>query len=230
MLSFCVLVVIGMLVFILPRFEKIYAGKGVVLPLPTRILLGLSNALVSYWYLFVVGLGALGVGLYYFFRTPRGRAILDRIKITMPLMGGMYRKSYLARCLRAMATMVSAGVSVLDVLAITAQVAGNSLYAAIWQELASGVKEGSSLSDQLLRHRLVPRTVTQMISAGERTGRLASVMDRVAGFCEDDLRIAVKTATNMIEPIMIIVMGLVIGMITMALLLPVFSLSRVVAR
>jgi type IV pilus assembly protein PilC len=230
MLSFCVLVVTGMLVFVLPRFEKIYAGKGVTLPLPTRLLLGISSTLSSYWYVLLPGLAGLGVGAYYFLRSPKGQIFLDHVRIRFPILGPMYRKACLARCLRAMATMITAGVSVLDMLAITAQVAGNSLYADIWAKLAQGVERGSSLSDQLLQHRLVPRTITQMISAGEKTGRLAMVMDRVAGFCESDLRQAVRTVTNMIEPIMIIVMGLVIGAIALALLLPVFSISRVVAR
>jgi type IV pilus assembly protein PilC len=125
--------------------------------------------------------------------------------------------------------MTSAGVSVLDMLAITAQIADNSLYAGLWKRMADGVEQGSSLSDQMFQERLVPRTITQMISAGERTGRLAVVMDRVAGFCESDLRIAVKTVTTMIEPGMIVVMGMVIGAIALALLLPIFSISRVVA-
>jgi type IV pilus assembly protein PilC len=230
MLSFCVLVVTGMLVFVLPRFEKIYAGKGVILPAPTRMLLAVSTALTSFWYLFVLGIAGLLVGGYFFLRSPTGRTAMDSLRIRVPILGGMYRKACLARCLRAMATMVAAGVSVLDLLAITAQVAGNSLYAAIWNRLAEGVRQGSSLSEGLMQHRLIPRTITQMISAGEKTGRLAIVMDRVAGFCESDLRVAIKTVTTMIEPIMIIVMGLVIGSIAMALLLPVFSISKVVAH
>ena len=230
MLSFCVLVVTGMLVFVLPRFEKIYAGKGVILPAPTRVLLALSGALTHYWYLFLVGLAGLVVGLYYFLRSPTGQMTLDRVRIHVPILGGMYRKACLARCLRAMATMVSAGVTVLDMLAITARVAGNRLYAAVWTDLAAGVEQGASLSEQLFQQRLVPRTITQMIAAGEKAGRLATVLDRVAGFCESDLRVAVKTVTSMIEPVMIIVMGLVIGAITMALLLPVFSISKVVAH
>jgi type IV pilus assembly protein PilC len=230
MLGFCVLVVTGMMVFILPRFEKIYAGKGVVLPLPTRMLIGISGALVSYWYLFLLGIAGLATGAWLFFRTPAGQALLDNLRLRMPVLGGMYRKACLARCLRAMATMTSAGVAVLDMLAITVLVAGNSLYAELWNRLAKGVEQGSSLTDLLAQEPLVPRTVTQMVSAGEKTGRLAMVMDRVAGFCESDLRVAIKTVTNMIEPGMIVVMGIVIGAIALALLLPVFSLSRVVAH
>jgi type IV pilus assembly protein PilC len=156
--------------------------------------------------------------------------MLDRIRINAPLLGGMYRKAYLSRSLRTMAAMVNAGVSMLDGLAITAEVAGNHFYAKIWTDVADRVREGSTLSEQLMKSTLIPRTVTQMVSAGERTGKLATVMNRAATFCEDDLRVAVKTLTQMIEPIMIIIMGAIIGGIAMALLLPIFTISKVMAH
>jgi len=230
MLSFCVLVVVGLLVFILPRFEKIYSGKGAMLPLPTRILLGLSHGLVDYWPFIVGGLVATAVGCYMYFRQPAGRALLDKARINAPLFGKMYRKAYLARSLRTMATMVTTGVGILEGLDITAQVAGNSEYARVWNGLAEKVKEGGTLSDNLFQCSLVPPTIAQMVDAGERTGKLGMVMNRVAAFCEDDLKVAVKAMTSMIEPIMIIVMGLLVGGIAMALLLPVFSLSKVVSH
>ncbi len=230
MLSFCVLVVVGLLVFVLPRFEKIYGAKGGVLPLPTRVLLGFSHSIVDYWYLFVAAIAGIVTGLYFYLRTEDGRAALDRVRVSIPVVGGMYRKGYLARSLRTMATMVSTGVTMLEGLEITAQVAGNRQYADIWKGLAEKVKQGSTISEHLYACPLIPRTITQMIEAGERTGRLGQVMNRIAEFCEDDLKIAVKNMTNLIEPIMIIVMGLLVGGIAMALLLPVFSLSKVVAH
>ncbi len=230
MLSFCMLVVVGLLVFVLPRFEKIYAGKGAALPLPTRILLGLSAGILSYWPFILGGLTALCVGGYLYFRTPGGKKFLDWVRINMPIIGSMYRKACLARSLRTMATMISTGVSILEGLAITAQVAGNYFYSNIWLGLSQRVQEGSTLSEQLFQCPLVPRSLSQMIAAGERTGRLATVMERVAGFCEDDLKVAVKTVTQMIEPVMIIMMGLIIGGIAMALLLPVFSVSKMMAK
>ena len=142
----------------------------------------------------------------------------------------MARKACLARSLRTMSTMVTSGVSMLEGLSITARVSGNVHYERIWNSLAEKIQGGSSLAEPLLECRLIPRTVTQMISAGERTGKLGDVMNRVARFCEDDLKVAIKTATNMIEPVMIIVMGLIIGGIAMALLLPVFSMSKVMVR
>jgi len=230
MLTFCILVVVGLLVFVMPRFEKIYAGKNAVLPMPTRVLLGISHNMVDHWAIIVGVLGASVAGAYMYFRTPEGKLLLDRVRINIPVIGPMYRKAYLARSLRTMATMVTTGVSMLEGLEITSRVTGNKQYAAVWQGLAEQVKEGSTLAEHLYTCDLVPRTIVQMIDAGEKTGKLGMVMDRVAKFCEDDLKTAIKTLTNMIEPVMIIVMGVVIGGIAMALLLPVFSMSKVVAR
>lgn len=230
MLSFSVLVVMGLLIFVLPRFEKIYEGKGAMLPLPTRVLLTLSSVIIGYWPFILGGLVMLVVGGYMYFRSPSGCILLDKVRISMPVIGGVYRKAYLARSLRAMATMVSTGVSVLDGLAITAQVAGNRFYGAVWESMARGVEQGAPLSEGLFQSDLIPPAIAQMVSAGERTGRLGMVMNRVAGFCEDDLKVSVRTLTSLIEPAMIIVMGLMIGGIAMALLLPVFRISKVLSQ
>ena len=229
MLGFCVIVVVAMLVFILPRFEKIYAGKSVALPLPTRMLLAMSHGITDHWPFVILGLAAVITAAYMYFRTPEGRAFLSRLRIRIPVIGGMYRKVYLARSLRTMGSMIAAGVDVLDGLEITAQAVGNESYARVWRDLAEHVSEGATFAEHLYTSKIIPRTVAQMVDAGERTGKLGAVMNRVAEFCEDDLKIAVKTLTSMIEPTMIIIMGVIIGGIAMALLLPVFSLSKVVA-
>ncbi len=206
MLGFCVAVVVAMLVFILPRFEKIYAGKSAVLPLPTRFLLALSNGLVNYWMYIIVALAAVAAGCYWYFRKPDGKITLDRIRINMPILGSMFRRSALARSLRTLSTMISAGVSMLDALTITAEVSGNIFFSRIWTSLGERIKEGASLSDEMLKRPLIPRSVTQMVAAGEQTGRLGPVMDRLAGFCEQDLETSIKTVTSFIEPVMIVVM------------------------
>ncbi len=230
MLSFCAIVVTALLVFVLPKFEKIYSAKGSALPKPTAILLGVSNGLRDHWMIVVGVLIASVVGIVMFVRTESGRLFMDSARLKIPLLGSMYRKAYLARSLRTMATMITTGVTMLDGLQITADVAGNSVYSNIWKGLAERIKEGSSMSEELAKCRIVPPSVTQMISAGERSGRLGQVMNRISQFCEDDLKIAVKTITTMIEPLMIIIMGLLIGGIAIALLLPVFSISKVVAK
>jgi type IV pilus assembly protein PilC len=230
MLVFCVLVVVGLLTFIMPRFEKIYAGKGAMLPLPTRILMGMSNAMVTYWPFILIGLVGAGVGAWYYFRTPEGRILLDRARIRVPILGAMYRKACIARSFRTMATMVATGVDMLEGIHITAQVSGNHFYSKIWADLGDRVRKGGTISEELAACPLMPRTIAQMVSAGEKTGKLSHVMNRVAQFCEDELRVTIKTITSLIEPTMIIIMGFVVGGIALALLLPVFSISKVVAN
>jgi type IV pilus assembly protein PilC len=227
MLSFCVIVVVALLVFVLPKFEKIYSSKGAALPLPTQMLLALSNGIRDHYIIILTVIIVSGTGLFLFLRTAGGKIFMDTVRIRLPIIGSMFRKAYIARSMRTMGTMVSTGVSMLDGLNITAEVAGNYHFQKIWLDLAEKVKEGSGLSEELLKCTLMPRSVSQMISAGERTGKLSQVMNRLADFCEEDLKTAVKSLTTLIEPAMIIFMGMLIGGIAMALLLPVFSISKV---
>jgi len=230
MLSFCVVIIICLLVFILPKFEKIYAGKKAVLPAPTRVLLGISHGLTDYWPYIIGGL-ALGItGLVMFLRTPNGRASLDTFRIRMPILGSMYRKACLAKSLRCLSTMVTTGVAMLEGLEITANVSGNRHFHAVWSHVALGVKEGSNIADELMDSALIPPNICQMIRAGEKSGKLGMVIDRVAKFCEEDLKVAVKAVTDMIEPAMIIIMGIIVGGIAMAPLLPVFKMSKIAGR
>jgi len=230
MLAFCSMVVIALLIFVLPRFQTVYQSRGAILPGPTQFLLNVSDGLCTHWPTLLGGAIVLGVSGGMMLRTPRGRTFMDGLKIRMPLVGPMYRKACISRSLRTMATMVTTGVSVLDGLKITASVSGNVHYEKIWLNLSERIKEGAGMADELFRCPLVPRTVSQMIAAGERTGRLGDVMNRLADFCDDDLKVAVRTLTTMIEPAMIVIMGLLIGGIALALLLPVFSISKVMAH
>jgi len=230
MLGFCVVIIVCLLVFVLPKFEKIYAGKKAVLPAPTRFLLAISHGVTDYWH-FILGGLVLGIGgLVMYLRTPAGQQALDTFRIRMPVMGSMFRKACLARSLRCLSTMVSTGVSMIEGLDITSRVSGNRHFKAVWDNVSDGVREGANLSDGLMDSPLMPGNVCQMISAGEKSGKLDMVMDRVARFCEDDLKVAVKAITDMIEPVMIIIMGLIVGGIAMALLLPVFKMSKIAAH
>ena len=230
MLAFCILVVIGLLVFILPRFERIYEGKGAVLPLPTRMLLGISGALIGHWAIVLLIVAAAGAGLFLLLRSRSGQILLDKLRISLPVLGPMARKASLARSLRTMSTLVTTGVTMLEGLTLTSEVAGNYYYRQMWRGVADRAREGGTLSQELMNYPLVPNMVAQMIAAGERTGKLGLVMNRVATFCEDDMKVAIKAVTSMIEPLMIAIMGVVVGGIAMALLLPVFSVSKLVAR
>jgi type IV pilus assembly protein PilC len=229
MLSFCFLVVGCLLVFVLPQFQGIYEGKGAVLPAPTKFLLALSDTLINQWPLVLGGGVALVAGLVMYCRTAGGRRMVDFLRISLPVIGPMYRKSYLSRSLRTLATMTATGVGVLDSLEITAQVAGNSYYEEVWRGVSERAEEGKTLADGLRGNPLIPAGIAQMVSSGEKTGKLDSVLERVADFCDDELKQAIKTMTSFIEPVMIIVIGGLIGAIAIALLLPIFSVSKVMS-
>jgi type IV pilus assembly protein PilC len=230
MLGFCVLVVVAMLVFILPRFEKIYQGKSATLPLPTRILLGASGFIIHYWPVIIVTLVAGAIVARLLLRRPGGRLFMDQVRLNVPVLGPMFRKACLARSLRTLATMIATGVSVLEALDITADVAGNEYFRRVWVALKEGIQQGAALAEEMRKFPLLPKNVSQMVSAGEKSGKLGIVLDRVATFCEEDLDTSVRTVTSFIEPAMIIIMGFIVGGIAMSLLLPVFSLSKIVAH
>jgi type IV pilus assembly protein PilC len=229
LLGFSVTIVMAMMLFVLPRFEKIYEGKDAVLPLPTRIMLGASNFLIGNWVVLGIAAVAAVAGLIFWKKSPGGRATLDRLKIRAPLFGPLYTKLYVSRSLRTLGTMLSSGVEMLEALEITAGVVGNEVYARMWRDVATHLSQGETLTDQLFAQAVLPRSIAQMIASGEKSGRLSEVMERVSDFCEGDLKIGVKSMTTMIEPLMIITMGLIVGAIAIALLLPIFKISNVVA-
>ncbi len=150
-------------------------------------------------------------------------------KINMPIIGAMYRKGYITTTMRTMGTLIDSGVSMLETIAITRSVVDNYYYEQLFDKVDEQLRKGNLLSDSIKGSDLYPHTVVQMILAGERGGQMGPVMKRLADFCEQDLNNAVKTATQFIEPLLVIFMGVFIGGVVMALLLPIFSLSRVIS-
>ncbi len=226
--SMAVLVTIFLLTFVLPRFAGVFKGKEEVLPWPTKFLMGLSDWMVNYWWVVIVVLvGAVG-GFWIFVRTDVGRFWWDKTKLAMPLLKRMFRALYISRSLHTMAELLNAGVPMLDTLAITGDISGNLLFKKMWRNVYAAVKQGKKLQSQLTRSVLLPRSVVQMISAGEESGRLGEVLEEVSAYYSKALRDAIKAVTSMIEPIMIILMGSVVGFIAMAIILPIFKMSALV--
>ncbi|MFW6154788.1 MAG: type II secretion system F family protein [Planctomycetota bacterium] len=229
-LIFSVCILTAMLIFVLPRFEKIYAAKKAALPAATRVLLGASDALLAYWPWILGGLVVAVVGGWRFFKTERGGYAVDRMRLRLPLVGDLYQKVYISRSFRTLATMLSSGVELLDAIGIAAAVVGNRLHREMWLGIAEGLREGRTLADEVSAAPLIPRSMAQMISSGDRSGRVSDVLNRIADFCDNDVRVGVKALTSLIEPAMIVLMGLIVGGIAMALLLPVFSINKVVGQ
>lgn len=229
MLAMVLTVTIGLLVWVLPRFATIFESKGAALPLPTRILMFVSDSLMVHWYLWVGGIFAMALGMVLGMRTYRGRRVIDRVKLSTPIFGELFSKLYVTRATRTMGTMISAGVPVLDMIAIVKDVTRNALYEDLWSNVDDRLRQGSQLSDALFDSPLIPRSVAQMIYAGEKSGRLGRTMEKIADFTEEEFDEQIKTTTNLIEPTMVAIMGGIVGFVAIALLLPIFSVSSVVA-
>ncbi len=226
MLVLAIGVTIFLLTYILPKFIPLFASRGVELPKMTRFVMGVSDVLLRYWYCWVAGTGLAIAGFYWGRRTPAGRQLLDWLKIQMPILGPMFRKVAISRSLRTLGTMLGCGVPMLDSLRLSAEVAGNYHYEKLWHQVLEQVTGGKRICEVLTTTPLFPRVLVQMIAAGEETGQLDTVLQRVSTYYDQEVDMAIKTATSMIEPLMISLMGIVVGGIGMALLLPIFSLSR----
>ncbi|MBN2581681.1 MAG: type II secretion system F family protein [Planctomycetes bacterium] len=225
-----VVVVIVLMAFVLPRFTKIYANKGAVLPTPTRVLMAVSDFCVAYWIPLIITAVVLGAGAVAFFMQPVGRRFLDTVKIRLPAIKEVCLKLYIARSFRALGTMVTAGVPVIEALEIARQTATNVHFQEVFDHAVAKVSEGETLSDQFFCTNLIPITTSQMVFAGEKSGRLGEVLLKVCGFCDRDLKDAVKKMTTLLEPAMIAFMGIFVGGVAIALLLPMFNISKVLAK
>lgn len=226
--TLAVAVTIFLLSFVLPRFAAVFKGKEALMPLPTRMLMAMSGFMVHWWWAVSIGLVLVITGVLLLTRTRRGGWWFDQIKLTVPLFKRMFKALYISRSLQTMGELVNAGVPMLDTLAITGQVAGNRIYRRMWQNVYVSVKQGKKISQPLFRTPLLPRAVVQMISAGEESGKLGEVLNEISGFYYKQLRDTIKMVTSMIEPIMIIIMGSVVGFIAMSIILPIFKLSTLV--
>ena len=219
---------IFLLTFVLPRFMVIFKGKEAALPAPTKLLLALSNFMVNYWYVLLAAVIVLVWGLFLVLRTDWGQLWFDKAKLTVPLFKKMFRALYISRSMHTMGQLINAGVPMLDTIAITAEISGNSLYKRMWRAVYTSVKQGKKISMPLNKSPLLPRSVVQMISAGEESGKLGEVLDEVSEFYSRELKAVIKSVTAMIEPLMIVLMGSIVGFIAMSIILPIFKLSSLV--
>jgi len=223
-------VTIFLLTFVLPRFAGIFEGKEDVMPWPTKFLMGLSAWMVVYWWLVVIAVAGLVFGFVLFIKTDVGRFWWDTLKLKMPIFQRMFRALYISRSLHTMGELLNAGVPMLDTIAITGDIAGNVRFRRMWRSVYAAVKQGKKINSQLVRSQLLPKSVVQMIGAGEESGRLGDVLHEISEYYAKVLRDAVKAVTGMIEPLMIVVMGGIVGFIAMAIILPIFKMSSVVSN
>ena len=219
---------IFLLTFVLPRFMTIFAGKEDILPTPTKLLIATSVFMRGYWYVLLGGAAGAAWGFYFAVRTEKGKLYWDTLKLKMPLFKTMFRALYITRGLHTMGELVNAGVPMLDTLHITGEVSGNVLYHSMWNKVHTAVKQGEKIADPLRQQGMLPSNVVQMISAGEESGNLGEVMRDIAEYYAKELRNTIKTVTSMMEPMMIVLMGVLVGFIAMSIILPIFKMSSLV--
>lgn len=225
----------SLMFFVLPRFTKIYESKGAALPKLTQVLVNFSGffgdtKVVAATMTILI---FAGVGFHYWKQTIAGQKVLDWMKVKTPIFGTMFVDSVLTRSMRIMATMVNTGVSLLDALDVMQLSCENYYFRRLWQATDQKIRDGYQLSESIMAapySNLVAPGIIQMLKAGEKSGKLGHVCDKVSLFYEKKLQASIRTATSMIEPVMIIIMGGVIGTIAIALLMPVFRISSVMSR
>ena len=223
-------VTVFLLTFVLPRFAGVFEGKEEALPGPTKFLMTVSGFMVESWWLILIVVAAAISGFMLFIRTDLGGFWWDRFKLSMPIAKRMFRALYISRSLHTMGELLNAGVPMLDTLAITGDISGNRMFKRMWRGVHSSVRQGRKIQSQLGKSSLLPRSVVQMVAAGEDSGKLGEVLEEVSDYYHRLLRDAIKSVTSMIEPLMIVIMGSIVGFIAMAIILPIFKMSSLVSN
>jgi len=217
-----------LLTFVLPRFLTVFKGKEHLLPGPTKAIMFLSNIMSNYWFIvFPAIFGLIGAFWYLTCKTDGGKAWWDQTKLQVPLLKTLCRCLYITRSLHTMGVLTNAGVPVLDTLSITAHITGNQLYERMWKGVYEEVRQGKKIAGSLANYGLMPGNVVQMIQSGEESGTLGDVLSDISDFYGRELKTVIKTVTSMIEPIMIVLMGVLVGFIAMSIILPIFKMSQV---
>ncbi len=218
-------VVVGVILWkVIPTFAQLFAGLGAELPLPTRIVIMLSNNLVTYFLPLAVLLGIGGYLFANYYKTPSGRRVVDGTMLKMPILGDILRKIAVARFCRTLATLISSGVPILDGLDITAKTSGNAIVEDAVMVTRKSIERGETISAPLKETAVFPSMVTQMIGVGEATGALDTMLAKIADFYEEEVDTAVAGLLTLLEPIMIALLGVVVGGIVIAMYLPIFDL------
>jgi type IV pilus assembly protein PilC len=214
-----------MLTLVIPKISAVLIDSGQAVPLYTRIVIGFSNFLVNYGIFVLAALVALGLYVWQLSKSPKGLLILDSLKLSVPYVGDLYQKLYLSRIADNFSTMLLSGVAVLEALDITASVVGNRAYEEALRDVAQKVKGGSSISDALGSHKEIPGIMVAMVRVGEETGELGKILTTLARFYNREVSNAVDTLVGLIEPIMIVALGLGVGVLLAAVLLPIYNLA-----
>jgi type IV pilus assembly protein PilC len=223
-----VIVVAVLMIFVIPVFAELYGGMGKELPLPTQICINISNWFVAYWYVLVAALTGVFMGISFYYKTPHGRMNIDRLMLRMPIIGDLLRKVAVARFSQNMSLLLSSGVPILDGLAITGKTAGNKVVEKAILESRISISQGKTVAEPLRDSKIFPPLVCQMVAVGESTGGLDTMLKKVAELYEEEVDDAVNNLTAMMEPMIMVVLGVILGGLVIAMYLPIFQMGSLV--
>jgi type IV pilus assembly protein PilC len=222
-------ITVFLLVKVIPTFKEIYSGFGSKLPGPTEFLMSISDLMQHYLILFILAAGALIWGWLYFIKTKTGREFWDGRRIKLPIFGPIAHKICLARFTRTLSSLVRSGVPILEVLQIVSQTVGNVVMEKAIKNAASGIERGESISGALGKNPIFPTMIIRMLSAGEQTGNIDNMLERVSNFLDEEIDTTLTGLMSLIEPMLIVVLGLVIGGMVICMFLPIFNLANIVS-
>ncbi len=211
---------------VIPTFASLFAGLGAKLPMPTRVVIAISNFLGSWWWLIGICIAAIIIALRTYYATPGGRYNIDKLTLKLPVLGIVLKKIAVARFCRTLGTLVSSGVPILEGLDITARTSGNAVVEEAIMKTRKSVEEGKTIVEPLLATKLFPGMVTQMIGVGESTGALDAMLSKIADFYEDEVDEAIANLMSLLEPLIIVFLGTTVGGIVIAMYMPLFSLIQ----
>jgi len=218
-------VMVLMFVMVIPRLSEIIIESGQDIPFYTKIVIAISDFFVNYGLFLLIFVVLLGLYIWRLSRGVKGRSYLDGLKLNMPLFGNLYKKLYLSRIADNLDTMLTSGISIVRSIEVTSTVVGNEVYASILKTAAEDVKAGSSLSDTLQKHELIPGIMVQMVQVGEETGSLGSILKTLASFYQREVTDSIDTLVGLIEPVMIVLLGLGVGVLLTSVLVPIYNIA-----
>ena len=223
-MSVAAIAITVLLIFVIPTFQSMFESAHIALPLPTRIVIGLSRALKTYWWAVLGAIGGAVFLLRRYYATPAGKLAIDRLMLKAPVLGDVLRKSAVSRFTRTLGTLISSGVSILDGLEITAKTSGNRVIQDAIMESRASIAGGETIAAPLKKSNVFPPMVISMISVGEQTGGLDEMLTKIADFYDEEVDAAVSGLLALMEPVMIVFLGVVVGGMVIAMYLPIFDM------
>jgi type IV pilus assembly protein PilC len=227
-LGFVTLIMMAMLLFIVPQFKSIYAQLHGQLPLPTRMLLAVSDAVRTKFIFVAIAIGVLVFLFKRWKKTTNGRRAIDKFKLKAPIFGPLFQKTALSRFSRTLSVMSKSGVPIIQALDVVAETVNNAVMSDAVRDVQESVKGGESLAKPLGRHEVFPGMVVQMLTVGEETGALDTMLEKIAQFYDDEVTAAVDSLTSILEPVMIAVVGGAVGLAVIALYMPMFNIINLI--